>query len=1013
MNPEKEVSLRGVTVAFEFSRRVARSAPEVAFPNGDGDEVARTELADPSRFVFMCWGAQLMPASRNGSDAAHRGVPCSELALDMDEIGPKVTFGDATLRRGEFLVGGYSNFLFSFKERSAMPMEDAVTLLAPYCDVEALDKPASELALLAPTFKLGWNPNAHLALAACPALADMTFHSVIPEQADASTSVATGVVGHRTCATMDMTGIAVPLRYEVKREEGAPGGFDPEDFDVTCFGMRARCRRRRTAAAAPTRSPRTPSRSSCPATTWTSSWRATGCASGSPTASPCACAPGASWSAPAKTTSSPPGASGAKRRVRRLRTARNSLRAFLSPRRRRRRCCCGAGADLAVPSPAALEPVTPCNAEENADIDGEVLLGGAFLTSSQGACCLACQENPQCNVWSFCTDRENGCGGNAHSYSYSECSLRYQDPDVLRSGPGTAPPGTRGADVRRTSGAFPDKRVEPFVADTVQPVTEEAGETCALCLIEDAANYKGDPVADGTDLLRDSAEACCAACEALETCNAFVYCPSPEGCGDGGAYQYKHRECWLKWMAPDLAATPVPAWGAARRRVGIGDRQPHEMRGSAGVEAPEPPPTVELPPAPVPAPTTPRSCVDTPLVAGPVRRRVPRASRSARRGRRRGVLRTRRRHERARGFCDADVVDALEQLADPLFLVGGIVCDVEIKQGTRARRPNDTRAASPPADEAEHRSGDAEPAVSGCAEPAAAGRAEPAFAGRASSAAAGRARAASAGRACSAAAGRACAAAAGRAYSAAAGRACAASAGRASPPPPDAPAPPRRNCRRRRLRDAPSPPPPSPPPPAPAAGAFPPPPVSPPTPPSPPPPSPPDAPALLRVGRRAHLLLLRRRVRRLLGLRAHLLLLRRRVRRLLSSGAHLLLLRRRVRRLLEPRDLLLLLRRRVLRLLEPRDLLLLLRRESASAARAAAPSAGVSCRDRGSAAPVPAGPAAAGLAADAGVSSRLRRRVAGSPPGPRAAAPADPCLSRPGCSAASVARCSATTRIRR
>ena len=35
-----------------------------------------------------------------------------------------------------------------------------------------------------------------------------------------------------------MTGIAVPLRYEMQREEGAPGGFDPEDFDVTCFGMR-------------------------------------------------------------------------------------------------------------------------------------------------------------------------------------------------------------------------------------------------------------------------------------------------------------------------------------------------------------------------------------------------------------------------------------------------------------------------------------------------------------------------------------------------------------------------------------------------------------------------------------------------------------------------------------------------------------------------------------------------------------------------------------------------------
>ena len=269
----------------------------------------------------------------------------------MDEIGPKVTFGGATLRRGEFLVGGYSNFLFSFKERSAMPMEDAVTLLAPYCDVEALDKPASELALLAPTFKLGWNPNAHLALAACPALADMTFHSVTPEQADASTSVATGVVGHRR-ATMDMTGIAV--RCGTRKQGGwRPGQLRPGRLDVTCFGMRAAVAG--AAAAAPTRSPRTPSRSSCPATTWTSSWRATGCASGSPTASPCACAPGASWSAPAKTTSSPPGASGAKRRVRRLRT-RELSRLFFPSGGAAAMPYCGTGADLAVPSPAALRP---------------------------------------------------------------------------------------------------------------------------------------------------------------------------------------------------------------------------------------------------------------------------------------------------------------------------------------------------------------------------------------------------------------------------------------------------------------------------------------------------------------------------------------------------------------------------------------------------------------------------------------------------------------------------------
>jgi hypothetical protein len=43
------VNLKGVTVAFEFSRTVVV------------DEVTgATEVADPDRFVFMCWGAQLM-----------------------------------------------------------------------------------------------------------------------------------------------------------------------------------------------------------------------------------------------------------------------------------------------------------------------------------------------------------------------------------------------------------------------------------------------------------------------------------------------------------------------------------------------------------------------------------------------------------------------------------------------------------------------------------------------------------------------------------------------------------------------------------------------------------------------------------------------------------------------------------------------------------------------------------------------------------------------------------------
>ena len=141
---DSPVSLRGVTVAFEFSRVVVVD-----------EMTGATEVADPDRFVFMCWGAQLMPTAADGSDGGHRAVPCSEIILDIDAVGPRVTFGDVRLQPGEFLVGGYSNFLFSFKEMNAAPMENAITLLAPYCDAEATTRDARELALLAPTFMLG------------------------------------------------------------------------------------------------------------------------------------------------------------------------------------------------------------------------------------------------------------------------------------------------------------------------------------------------------------------------------------------------------------------------------------------------------------------------------------------------------------------------------------------------------------------------------------------------------------------------------------------------------------------------------------------------------------------------------------------------------------------------------------------------------------------------------------------------------------------------------------------
>ena len=436
----------------------------------------------------------------------------------------------------------------------------------------------------------------------------MTFHSVIPEQADASTSVATGVVGHRTCATMDMTGIAVPLRYEVNSAEGAPGGFDPEDFDVTCFGMRRRAAvagrlnadRRRVAAD--------PESLFVPCDDLDVVMASDGLrASGSPTASPCACAPGASgrrrsennviasWSL--RSAPSAPPDDG------------NSLRAFF-PRG-------GAAGDAVLRRGRRLSGAVSGGARAR-DVQrggerGHRRRGAAGRRvgswSSQGAAAWRARRT-RVQRLEFLHGPRNGCGGNAHSSLARLAAV--PGPGRAALGSGTA--RHRGADVRpHLERAFPDKRVEPFVADTVQPVTKEAGETCALCLIEDAANYKGDPVADGTDLRgtrggvlrgvrgsRDVQRACTAPPRPRGAATARVFSTSTGSAGSSG------------WR--DLARqTPVPAGARRGRRVGIGDRQPHEMRGSAGSGGARNRPDRRRS-RPAPVPRTPAST--TPLVCG-------------------------------------------------------------------------------------------------------------------------------------------------------------------------------------------------------------------------------------------------------------------------------------------------------------------------------------------------------------------------------------------------------------
>ena len=592
-----------------------------------------------------------------------------------------MTFGDVTLGPGEFLAGGYSNFLFSFKEMGAMPMENSVTLLAPFCDDAAVDRPAAELPLLAPTFMLGWNPNKHLELSACPALLDMVFHSLVPEvdAGDTSTTIASGVVGHRSCASMDVTGVTVPVPYART--------VDPASFETGCSGIQL-------ALPAPTfRSDGMSAMQGMeqPAltcddvvVTMTSDGLRISFVDGALKLCPgCFLVGGpdnvmASW-----------------------RTLDGSD-ASLIPIGPPAMPYCGAGPDMSLT--AEVGPVTPCNAEENAELDGEVLNGGTFLTSSAGACCLACQENPGCNVWTFCTD-EGGCGGAAPTYSYSRCSLKYQDPAQLSPGPA---PGKRGPEITFTSGSLPEKETEIFVADTVQQIRNETGETCAVCQIEDAANYKGDPLIDGTNLLVDSPEACCAKCAEDDRCNSFVYCGSESGCG-GEYYDYKHRECWLKFLAEDMwTQFPVPAWNR-------GDGVPWTsgiVNRTRCVERVFPPPsppaivTIPLPQPPPPSPeqpspvrTAPTTCAEgassiaelcTGVLLGQEESlEVDDASECC------GVITWMNADER-RCFCDSGVVASLGRLADPLLLVGGIVCEVEILSGDAcAPAPTPTPAPVP------------------------------------------------------------------------------------------------------------------------------------------------------------------------------------------------------------------------------------------------------------------------------------------------------------------------------
>ena len=213
-NVNDPVSLAGVTLPFEWSRAVAVE-----------DQVSGETTYEPrpkEEFIFACWGGQILPKafSSNTTDDGRNDVSCEEISLTMDDIGPRVTFGkNVVLLPGEFLVGGYSNFLFSFKHVQSKKIESLMTLREPICDTDAMNTLSASVAVVSPNMVFGWNPNVGLDLNACPSLVDVAFTTVKPRRQfstidDAPSlplSSVSGVLGQRTCLTLDLTDLVLEI----------------------------------------------------------------------------------------------------------------------------------------------------------------------------------------------------------------------------------------------------------------------------------------------------------------------------------------------------------------------------------------------------------------------------------------------------------------------------------------------------------------------------------------------------------------------------------------------------------------------------------------------------------------------------------------------------------------------------------------------------------------------------------------------------------------------------------
>eukprot|EP01025_Chloroclados_australasicus_P004449 TRINITY_DN110_c0_g4_i1.p1 TRINITY_DN110_c0_g4~~TRINITY_DN110_c0_g4_i1.p1 ORF type:complete len:357 (-),score=45.74 TRINITY_DN110_c0_g4_i1:380-1450(-) len=75
--------------------------------------------------------------------------------------------------------------------------------------------------------------------------------------------------------------------------------------------------------------------------------------------------------------------------------------------------------------PDTSDMASECTAEGNANYKSDIYVGSVQV-ATEGACCQACLENPECNTWTYCK-KEGGCPAGEQVLEQGRCDLKFQN----------------------------------------------------------------------------------------------------------------------------------------------------------------------------------------------------------------------------------------------------------------------------------------------------------------------------------------------------------------------------------------------------------------------------------------------------------------------------------------------------------------------------------------------------------------------------------------------------------